>query len=68
MFNTFKKRSPSPRTRFENAGQENPRPQNDRQKAFEQAIASVLIHFPDAHRAVLAEMQRLDAERRPVQT
>ena len=64
-FCTFQKQPPSPRTTFKNAGQENPRTDNAKQKAFEQAITDVLSRFPEAYQAVLDEMRRLEEDRDP---
>ena len=56
----FKKRPPKPRTRFKNTGQQTPCPHTEEQKAFEHAMIAILMRFPQAYRAVMDEVQRLE--------
>lgn len=62
-FYAFVLEPPAPRTEFRDTEPTKSEETEDvRARAFEQAMVNVLIRFPEAYRAVLEDMRRLQVE------
>ena len=57
-FYAFMSEPPEPRTRFET--KEETKTEAVAPSSFEQAMVNVLVRYPEAYRAVVDEMRRLD--------
>ena len=61
-FYAFLPEPPAPRTEFKDIQPTKSDESAEDTRAFEQAMVNVLTRFPDAYRAVMEEMRRLDDE------